>query len=166
MKREELMKLRDYKINEIKRRLIPITDWNIVKKESKKKVIYIFHEGDKDIFIQNKFVDYDEKENMIRYAYRTYRNEGYRYSKKESIGWYYYNEPIADEVEEYWTPKLYIIKLPYGAENTIIACNEEHLWKCFNDESSDDCYVNFQQFKNTFKHRTIESVDEFKIIVK
>lgn len=73
---------------------------------------------------------------------------------------------LPDDVEEYWTPKLYIIKLPYGAESTIIACNDEHLWKCFNDESSDDCYVSFQQFKNTFKHRTIENVDEFKIIVK
>lgn len=167
MEREELMKLNDYKIDELKKRLIPITDWNKVKKDSKKKAIYIFHESDTDIFIQNKFADYNEKDNIVAYYYRVFRNERYKYnSNKESTGWYYYDESIAKEVDKYWTPKLYIIKLPCGDEFIIIACNEIHLHKCFNDETSDDSYVNFEQFKNTFKYRTIENVGDFKIFVK
>lgn len=157
MDRAELYALNDYKREELKKKLKPITDWNDVNIGQ-----YLYHETDNNIFNVNKLLSVNLKENLLKYQDRD--SKVYEMSL---TGWYIYDEYVADEVEENWTPKLYIV-IPVDQSEEyemIVACNENHLYSCFLEKHQEipKEELTLEQFKEFYYYDLIKEVDEFNI---
>lgn len=158
MDRSELYALNDYKREELKKRLVPVTDWNKVESGQ-----YIFHDTDTSIMNRNKFISIDKDGKLIKY-YNCIDQKVYEYSVS---GWYYYDESIADEIEENWTPKLYIV-IPVDQSEEyelVVACNENHLYSCFLEKHQEipKEELTLEQFKEFYYYDLIKEVDGFNI---
>lgn len=85
------------KVKELLKRLKLITDWSTVKEGDS-----IFYKADNSIFNVNKFSEFNKEDNII-----WYKNVNDRIYDMSATGWYYYDETIADEIEDEFTPKLW-----------------------------------------------------------
>lgn len=161
MNRAELIMLDSYKRDEMAKRLKPILNWDEVKKGTE-----IFHSDSNDVYASDEFEGLNPTDtNIIIYKNR----EGKQYEMSGS-GWYFYNEYIADEVEEMWTPKLYFVK-GVGSNDTedytfIIACNPDHLVKCWNEKFYDSQFEDIELFMEEYEFYIIKECDDFHIKVE
>lgn len=113
------------------------------------------------------FRDLDDKYNNLHHLkivdVDTDSNGIYSRSKGN---WYFYDEKIVDEINEKWTPKLWIVsgigeyKEDYGF---YIACNEEHLLKVWNSENRDN--LNFEEFTDEYDINELSKCGDFDIAV-
>jgi len=158
MDRNELIMLNTYKLEALKQKLKPITDWDDVKRNT-----LIFNEADNNIYNINKFITVDKEDKVVTYENR--EGKGYNYSSSD---WYYYDECIVDEVNEYWTPKLWEVcdhREDYQCDRWLfIACNEEHLLSCWNKEQRDN--LSYDEFTEKYDLSCISEVGDFNIKVE
>lgn len=154
MYRSELYALDTYKNEEMKVRLKPVTDWNKVSLEEE-----IWHCDSNSIY------GYDTFEGLTEEGYVRYQNYKGEYTRSNT-GWYYYDESIAVEVDELWTPKLWeVCDRGYQEDRWLfVACNEQHLLSCWNEEQRDN--LTYGEFVKQYDLCHIEEVDGFKIMVK
>jgi hypothetical protein len=157
MDRSELYMLDTYKREELKKRLKPINDWTKVNQGQ-----YLFHETDNNIFNVNQLLSVNLKENMVKYQDRN--SNVYEMSL---TGWYHYDEFVADEVGEYWTPKLYIVT-PIDQSDEyelMVACNENHLYSCFLEKHKEiqKGELTLDEFNENYSFDLVKEVDEFSI---
>lgn len=155
MKRSELNMLESYKRNELIDRLKPIKDWDSIKKGE-----LIWNDNSDSIFGYDKFEGLNPTDEDI-IIYRNQKDVQYTYSK---TGWYHYNENIAAEVDEMWTPKLYGVTNKNNCTLYLVACNTDHAWKCFNEEYNYD--VLWLDFKENYLLFEFDKCGDFDIIVK
>lgn len=146
------------KVVELTNRLNPIIDWDAVKEGT-----FIFNKNSNNIYQIDKFISLNT--NLIEDGLVAYRsetdNKEYEYSK---TGWYFYDESVADEVNEEYTPKLwwsYKIK------------NEEDFWICVacNVRELYDRWVNeryfdgeFDDFGEEVEYSEIKELDGYNIV--
>lgn len=156
MDRSELFALDTYKNEEMKIRLKPITDWNRVPLEEE-----IWNCDSNDIYGYDTFEGLTEEKHI---KYQNYKGEYTR----SNVGWYYYDESIADAVNELWTPKLWEVcdhRQDYQCDRWFfIACNEQHLLSCWNEEQKDN--LTYEEFTEKYNINCINEVDGFEIKVK
>lgn len=156
MYRSELYTLDTYKNEEMKVRLKPVTDWNKVSLEEE-----IWHCDSDSIY------GYDTFEGLTKEGYVRYENYKGEYTRSNT-GWYYYDESIAVEVDELWTPKLWEVcdhRESYQCDRWLfIACNEQHLLSCWNEEQRDN--LTYEEFTEQYNLYCINKVSGFKIEVK
>ena len=165
MNRNELLSLDYHKKEELLKRLKPVQNWDKVDQGT-----YLFHRADNSIFNISIFERYDRENNIVYYcidkSFMKEFNGNYEY---HTLGWYYYDESIVDEVEELWTPKLWIVSNKDEDKDTlIVACNEQHLYRCFIEEHTDcstDGY-SYETFKQSFNYKLANEIDGFDIVVK
>lgn len=156
MNRNELYMLEYYKREELIKRLKPIVDW----KELNEGCL-IWHSDSNSIYGADVFngIDID---NLV-----TYSNIGGSF-RRSKTGWYYFDESIADEVNEYWTPKLWEVcdhREEYQCDRWFfIACNEKHLLCCWNEEQKDN--LSYDEFIERYNLNYINKVDDFIIKVE
>jgi hypothetical protein len=157
MDRAELYALNDYKREELKKRLKPITDWTKVNQGQ-----YLFHETDNNIFNVNQLLSVNLKENMLKY-----QDKSSKVYEMSLTGWYYYDESIADEIEQYWTPKLYIVT-PIDQSDEyelIVGCNDSHVYSCYLEKHEEipKNELTFEEFKENYEIELVKEVNGFDI---
>ena len=161
MDRAELYMIETYKCEELKKRLKSITEWKSVKQGT-----LIFHSHDNSIYNTNIFISYNEDNDLVKYTVANNRKPNKKYTMSAN-GWYIYDESIVDEVEELYTPKLYIInsiKYPEDIWFTV-AFNEQHLIECFKKEMNEKKLTN-EEFENKYNWEQLKNVDGFKITLE
>lgn len=157
MDRCELHMLDMYKREDMKVKLKPIVNWDEIKKGTE-----IYHHDSNDIYGYDVFQGIDTNDDCVVYKNR----EDKQYSMSKS-GWYLYDEYIADEVEEKWTPKLWIVsgtgyyKEDYGF---YVACNELHLLECWNKENKEN--LNYDDFTEKYDISLLNQCGDFDIKVE
>lgn len=138
-------------------KLLPITDWSAVKKDT-----YIFNKNSNNIYGFDQFVSFDTK--MVEHGIVTYTSlkdgKEYEYNK---VGWYYYDESIADEIEEYFTPKLWwSYKVGYQEDFWIcVACNIEELYDRWVQEHGFTGTI--EDFGEEIEYECINELDGYSI---
>lgn len=157
MDRNELNMLNDYKVKELKKRLAPITDYTKLKEGQR-----LFHENDINIFNTNIFSEISDDLKIL-----WYKNKDGKLYDMSASNWYLYDETIAEEVEEYFTPKLYSVtdKLKPTKHIMIVAFNKDHLKKCFIKEMFMPDMTK-EEFFNRFVCVEFQYVDGFKVILE
>lgn len=157
MNREELYMVETYKCEELKKRLNPILDWSKVKEGQ-----LMFHNQDNNIFNESRFSEYNKTDNLVWYKTR----DGLLYNMS-ATGWYYYDESVADEVEEYFTPKLYIVSsVKYPEDYSfVVSFNEKYLKNDFLKSMKFDD-VSDSEFEKKFQYEVLKSVDGFEVVLK
>ena len=82
-------------------------------------------------------------------------------------GWYYYDESIADEVNDQFTPKLYILNSVRSAEDYwfVVAFNERHLKESFIESMRFDDMTD-EEFWEKYEYNILDNVDGFDIVLK
>lgn len=161
MDRSELYMKETYKCEELKKKLKPITNWKNIKQGTQ-----IFHEQDNNIYNTNIFISYDKENNLVKYIAVSHQKENKEYAMSAN-GWYIYDESIVDEVEELYTPKLYIInsiKYPEDIWFTV-AFNEQHLIECFKKEMNEKNLTD-EEFQDKYNWEQLKNVDGFKIVLE
>lgn len=151
-----------YKCKELIKRLKPIENWKEVGIGTK-----IFHYTDNNIYNDNVFLGYDKENNLIKYAVIDYsKSENEEHTMSET-GWYYYDEFIADEVEEHYTPKLYNIWNIRCEEDYqfMVAFNKKHLKQEYiKDNHLEE--ITDEEFWNKYECEELKEVNGFKIVLK
>ena len=157
MKRSELNMLESYKRNELIDRLKLIKDWDSIKKGE-----LIWNDNSDSIFGYDNFEGLNPTDEDI-IIYRNQKDVQYTYSK---TGWYYYDENIAAEVDEMWTPKLYILDYFEGESSCehVIACNEDHLLSVWNAKNNET--YTLDEFQEIFNITQLTKCGDFDIVVK
>lgn len=161
MNRAELYMKETYKCEELKKRLKPIVDWENIKRRTR-----IFHSQDTNIYNTNVFISYDKKNNLVKYIAVNNRKPNKEYAMSAN-GWYIYDESIADEVEELYTPKLYII---WGVEypedyQFIVAFDNKHLKQEFIKDNNLEEMTD-EDFWNKYECGELKEVNGFKITLE
>ena len=113
------MNLNREKVNLLITKLQPIIDWSSIKIGT-----HIFHKSSNNVFAVDKLVKINEDR-------ITYINvNGIQLYEQSMNNWYFYDESIADEVNEYLTPKLWWSKLSKYPEDLwiCVSCNIEELY--------------------------------------
>lgn len=157
MKKEEILELNNRKLKGLKEKLVKVTDYTKIKEGQ-----LLFHEMDNNIFNINEFVELTDDNTILWYK----NNEGLLHNMSAN-GWYYHDESIADEIEDYFTPKLYSVtdKLNPKQHVLLIALNEDHLKKCYTEEMLLNNMTK-EDFLERFIYSEIQYVDGFKIKVE
>lgn len=156
MNREELIMVKTYKCKELKKKLKPITDWKDVYENQ-----LMFHEDDNNIYNENCFGSYDKENNIVEYGTIT------GWYTRSANGWYYYDETIADEVEEHYTPKLYIVKdIQYREDYWfVVAFDEKHLKENFIKNNRMENMTD-EEFSDKYECEQLKCIDGFDVILK
>lgn len=158
MDRSELYMLNVYKGHELEKRLEPIIDaeWGKIKEND-----LIWHKDSNNIkgFDFFKGISDEHKDIVI------YKNQDGEVYDRSKSGWYHYNANIAEDVENYWTPKLWSV-INKNSKDTlyIVACNENHLLSCLNEEY--DYEIPKQEFNKKFEIKELIHCGDFKIMLK
>jgi len=149
MNREELYMANTYKCEELKKRLKPIVSYDTLIDGQ-----LIYHESDNNIFNVNNFSEYTKESNLL-----SYKDINDKLYKMSATGWYYYDECIADEVEEMFTPKL------YNVNNGIltVAFNKQAALK-FVREKYKTCIGEDWMYLDSMQQ--IKEVDGFDVVLK
>lgn len=157
MDRSELYALDTYKVEEMKVKLQPITDWNEVKQGTE-----IWKEDIRFSYKRYSIFEEIVEEGIIKHTPFS------RSVTDSSKGWYYYDEYIAKEIDELWTPKLWEVcdhREAYQCDRWLfIACNEQHLLSCWNEEQRDN--LTYEEFTEQYNLYCIDKVSGFEIEVK
>ena len=157
MDRSELHMLDVYKREDMQVKLKPITNWDEIKKGTE-----IYHCDSNDVYSCDIFQGINSTDDCVVYI----NQDNKQYSMSKS-GWYLYDEYIADEVKEKWTPKLWIVsgtgqyKEDYGF---YVACNEQHLLECWNEENKEE--LTFEEFTEEYDISLLNKCGDFDIEVK
>lgn len=157
MDRAEMYMVETYKVEELRKRLKPITDWSEVMEGQ-----LIYHNNDNNIFNINRFSEYNKEDNIIWYKNR----DGLLYNMSPT-GWYYYDESVADEVEEHYRPKLYVINSVNYPEDYlyVVAFDEKHLKQEYlKSMNMDD--ISDEEFWDKYGYEELKTVDGFDIVLK
>lgn len=157
MDRSELYMLDVYKKHELIKRLKPIVNWEEIKCGT-----VIWNDSSNCVFGYDIFEGLNPTDEDI-IIYRNREDKQYTFSK---TGWYYYDENIADEVDEMWTPKLYILDY-FEGENSceyVIACNEDHLLSVWNAKNNET--YTLDEFQEIFNITQLTKCGDFDIVVK
>lgn len=152
MDRIEMYMVETYKCEELKKTLKPITDWSKVKEGTK-----IFNDMDNNIYNDNVFISYDKDNNIIEYAVIDYHYKENKEYTRSANGWYYYDESIADKVEEMFTPRLYELE-----GMMTVAFNKDEALKYLKEKYT---HVDFSN-RDAEEINHIDEVDDFKIELK
>lgn len=157
-----MYKAETYKCKELRERLKPIINWDEVRTGTK-----IFHNTDNNIYNDNVFLEYDKENNLIKYAVIDYSKPENEEHTMSTTGWYFYDEIIADEVKEHYTPKLYMIwEIGYEEDYTfIVAFDEIHLKKEYIKEYNLEDMTE-GRFEARYYWEALTEVDGFKIVLK
>lgn len=161
MNRAELYMKETYKCEELKKRLKPIVDWENIKQGTQ-----IFHNQDINIYNTNIFIDHDKENNLVKYIVVNHQKENKEYTMSAN-GWYIYDESIVDEVEELYTPKLYMIwNVEYLEDyQFIVAFDKQHLKQEFIKDNNLKKMTE-EEFWNKYQCEEIKEVNGFKIILE
>ena len=162
MDRSEMYMVETYKREELRKKLKPIKNWEKVLGGAR-----LFHDTDNNITNNSIFISYDKANNLVNYMVVDYSQSENKDYTMSASGWYYYDESIADEVAEHYTPKLYIINDVDCKEDYwfVVAFDEQHLKKEFikamNMENMSD-----EDFWEKYWYEILKNVDEFEIVLR
>lgn len=157
MNRNELLFLNNYKREELKKSLKPIINWEEVKKGTE-----IYHNDSVNIFSYDIFEGINNANDFV-----VCRNIDGKQYLTNKVGWFFYDREIADKIENRWTPKLWVVSGTGQYKEDywfFIACNEEHLLKCWNEENRDN--LTHEEFLEKYEINLLKEVDDFNIKVE
>ncbi|MGG7131108.1 hypothetical protein [Clostridium perfringens] len=152
MNRGILKELDSIKHKELIKKLKYIDNWNEVEEGT-----LIYNEEYSELFSPVVFDKFLEKNNSIHVL-------GASDSPfMGSEGWYIYSEEIAKEIDDYYTPKMWIVTDVRCVEDYsfIVAMNPKHLVECWNQSNNEK--LTFEEFNEKFCYETFTEVDGFKI---
>lgn len=138
-------------------KLKPITNWDEVEKGTE-----IYH------YINNSIYGYDIFQGINpTNDFVVYINKNGKECSMSKNGWYIYDKYIADKVEEKWTPKLWIVSGTGEYKEDyffMVACNENHLLKCWNEENKEE--LTFEEFTEKYDINVLNKCGDFDVKVE
>ncbi|APH20877.1 hypothetical protein RSJ8_4072 (plasmid) [Clostridium botulinum] len=151
-----------YKCEELRKKLKSIINWDEVRTGTK-----IFHNTDNNIYNDNVFLGYDKENNSIKYMVIEYLKPEKEEYTMSSTGWYFYDEIIADEVEEHYTPKLYNIWDIRNEEDYLfmVAFDKKHLKQEYIKDNHLEEMTD-KEFWNKYGCEELEEVNGFEVVLK
>ncbi|EOU1990632.1 hypothetical protein C4D27_18040 [Clostridium perfringens] len=149
MKLEKLEIIRRNKLEGVLNAFNPIKSFDDVSEGA-----FIYHKDSVNIFAYDIFKSVED--GVVTYI-SSIDNKEY---KMKAVNWYFYDESIANGVDEYWTPKLWVVDGIYH----FVACNEEQLVECWNERNCDT--ISYDKFMEEHDFAKLLEVDGFEISLK
>ena len=161
MNKDEMSIVEEYKVQELRKVLSPIKNWDSVKRQER-----LFYGLTDNIFKKNYFIRYNSENNLTTYSTKS---ESGCYVDCKLLGdeWYHYNEIAVDNVERHYTPKLYVVTEVKSKNNywLIVAFDGNHLKKVFLEEKNLGKMTD-SDFSYKYSCKIISNVNGFKVMLK